>query len=400
MTVPDWKEYLAKIYLNPSSPASFQGVDKLYHYITQKGEIQIGRNKIQKWLNNQDSYGLNKHVVRKYSRGRVLVSGIDDQWEADLADMTYYADKNDGYKYLLVVIDVFSRYAWVQTIKDKKASSIVAAFENIIADYNKPRRLRTDGATDFSSKPFQKLLNSFDRPVVHVVTHNEVQANFVERFIKTLKTKISRYIIQTNNMKYIDVLPKIVDSYNNTWHSGIRSEPINVNWKNAKRLWWQMYWPKKNLNSDEIKLKKEQLKIKKEEILLKKEQKETKKKTKIKKKNIFKLKVEDKVRITTRREKFQREYDTRWTGEIFKISNRFIRQGQGLYRIVDWFDEPVAGTFYERELQRVHVDDTKEWKIEKVIKSRKKGQELYIKWLFWPKKFNSWITKQAYKNYK
>ena len=76
------------------------------------------------------------------------------------------------------------------------------------------------------------------------MTHNEKQANYVERFIKTIKNKIFKYMVEKNSPRYIEVLPKIVHSYNRTWHSGIRSEPINVNKTNEKQLWWQMYWPK------------------------------------------------------------------------------------------------------------------------------------------------------------
>ena len=75
--------------------------------------------------------------------------------------------------------------------------------------------------------------------ITHFVTHNEKQANYVERFIKTIKNKIFKYVVEKNSPRYIEVLPKIVHSYNR-----IRSEPINVNKTNEKQLWWQMYWPK------------------------------------------------------------------------------------------------------------------------------------------------------------
>ena len=72
------------------------------------------------------------------------------------------------------------------------------------------------------------------------------QANYVERFIKTIKSKIYRYIVQQNTPRYIDILPKLVKSYNNSWHSGIQAIPSQVMKKNEKELWWQMYWPKEN----------------------------------------------------------------------------------------------------------------------------------------------------------
>ena len=158
-------------------------------------------------------------LLREIFKDCVIVSGIDDQFDADLASFISYANDNDGYKYLLVVIDIFSRYAWVEPIKDKTANEIVQAFNKIISEGRIPRRLRTDGATDFTSKKFQDYVKS--KKIVHFTTHGVKQANYVERFIKTIKSKIYRYIVQQNTPRYIDILPKLVKSYNNSWHSGI-----------------------------------------------------------------------------------------------------------------------------------------------------------------------------------
>ena len=127
-------------------------------------------------------------------------------------------------------------------MKDKTATQIVDAFDKILSEGRIPKHLRSDAAKDFTSDKFQKYVR--EQKIVHFVTHNEKQANYVERFIKTLKSKISQYMIEKNTRRYIDVLQKIVTSYNHTWHSGIRSEPVNVNKQNEKQLWWQMYWPK------------------------------------------------------------------------------------------------------------------------------------------------------------
>ena len=175
-------------------------------------------------------------LKRKFQHGRVIVAGIDDQFDADLASLVYNADDNDGYKYLLVVIDIFSRYAWVEPLKDKTASQIVNVFDKILSGGRIPKRLRTDAVKAFTSEKFQTFVRG--KNIVHFVTHNEKQANYVERFIKTLKSQLSKYMIEKNTHRYIDVLQKIVTSYNHTWHSGIRSEPVNVNKQNEKQLWW------------------------------------------------------------------------------------------------------------------------------------------------------------------
>ena len=251
-TAATWREYLKKIHFNPKNPGSFEGVDKLYKQAKKDGQFKISRSKLKKWLQNQQSYTLHRRVNRNFKRGKVLVEVIDDQFDADLASMSDYEKSNDGYKYLLVVIDIFSRYAWIEPLKNKTADSIVRAFNKILSEGRQPQRLRTDAAMDFTSKKFQNLLK--DQNINHFTTHNEKQANYVERLIKTIKNKIRRYMSEKRTERYIDVLKNIVISYNNTWHSGIQSEPINVTKENERKLWWQMYWPDmKKLKSEKKK---------------------------------------------------------------------------------------------------------------------------------------------------
>ena len=126
--------------------------------------------------------------------------------------------------------------------------------------------------------------------IPHFTTHSEKQANYVERFIKTIKGRIWRHIRATNSRRYIDVLPKLVDSYNKSWHTGIHSELINVTKDNESKLWWQMYWPKLEQNT-----------------FTKKDSDKKNKKSKY----LFAFKVGDKVRISHLHSSFQREYDVK-----------------------------------------------------------------------------------------
>ena len=89
----------------------------------------------------------------------------------------------------------------------------------------------------------------------------------------------------------------------------------------------------------------------------------------------YTFKIGDRVQATFLRRPFQREYDTRWSGEIFKISRRLMRQGQPIYKLVDWYNKPVRGTFYQKELQKVEVSDDDMFKIEKVIKYKGRGNK-------------------------
>jgi hypothetical protein len=129
----DWKSYLSLIYFNPKSPASYAGPGKLYRYVKSDGKFKIGMHRIRKWLQDQESYSLTRGARRKYDRSRVIVEGIDSQWDMDLIDMVDLAYKIDGYKYLLVAIDICSRFAFCQAMKSKKAINVVEALRAILS---------------------------------------------------------------------------------------------------------------------------------------------------------------------------------------------------------------------------------------------------------------------------
>ena len=96
-----------------------------------------------------------------------------------------------------------------------------------------------------------------------------------------------------------------------------------------------------------------------------------------------------------------REYSQKWTGELFKIDTRFRREGIPVYTILDWDGERVDGTFYEPELQPVTIDPTTEYRVEKILKRRvrNKRKEVLVRWLHWPKKYDSWIPEADVKDY-
>lgn len=358
----NWEKYLEEIYFDPSHPGSFQNPQSLYKVIKKEKKFKITLKEIKNWLSTKNTYTLNKFVKRTFERNRVIVGGIDDQWDADLASFYSYRDTNDNFSYLLCVIDIFSRFAWIEPLKNKTANEIKKAFQKILSEGRKPLRLRTDAATDFTSKIFQNLVKS--KGFIHFTTHNEKQANYVERFIKTIKNKIYRYMTSKNTTRYIDVLSDIVNSYNNTWHSGIQSEPKNVNKQNEKQLWYQMYWPKKyNSNA-------------KNKIIH------------------YSLDIGDKVRMLHAKEALDREYGKNWTTEIFIVKKRFTRQGLPIYKLKDWLGENVKGTFYEQELQKTEGSDEDFFKVDKILKYKGRGQnkKALVSFLDWPKKFNQWIS--------
>ena len=140
-----WEDYLKSIYYDPAQPASFAGPQKLYRAVQQQGKYKIGIHKIRRFLHNQEAYSLHKPVRRRFQRNHVISAGIDDVWMADLFDMTQYADDNQGYKYVLLVIDTFSKYVWLRPLKRKTGEEVSEAFADIFNTSGRtPAKLMTD----------------------------------------------------------------------------------------------------------------------------------------------------------------------------------------------------------------------------------------------------------------
>lgn len=365
---PEQNVYLTQMYLNPRHPASFQSPAEVYHAVKNEGRYQLTHEQIRRWIQNQEGYSKNKKVNRQFQRNRVVVGGIDDQWDADLGSFYGISAENDGVKYFLAVIDIFSRYAWVRPLHDKTAKSIAAAFQDILNEGRKPDRLRTDAATDFTSITFQTLCTQ--NKVRHFTTHGEKQANYVERFIQTLKTRIYKYMNEGNVTRYIDVLQDFVHSYNNSYHSGIQMEPAYVNSTNENKLWWQMYLPDEFFSNTP-----------------------PPKRPKV----TYRFNVDDTVRITYTPSGFNRKYDQKWSSEIFKVAERFHRYHIPIYKVKDLNEEILKGTFYQSELQHVDYLPEATFKIEKILKYKGRGRKkkALVKWLDWPSRFNQWIDASA-----
>ena len=230
---------LARVYLDPSHPASFGGVDVVYRAIKEQGETDISRKNVQDWLSQQDVYTLHKPARRRYKRSRVIVSGINAQFQADLADVQNLSRYNKGYKYLLTCIDVFSKYAWTVPLKTKTGQELVKAFQTILSSGRKPNKLQTDQGKEFVNEHFQKFLR--DKNIHFFTTNSGLKASVVERYNRTLKNKMYRYFTAKNTLRYIDVLPKLVSSYNKTYHRSIKMAPIQVTKKNEAKVWDILY---------------------------------------------------------------------------------------------------------------------------------------------------------------
>ena len=135
---------------------------------------------------------------------------------------------NKGFRFLLCVIDIFSKYAWVIPLKGKKGVSVVNAFQKILdKSKRKPNKIWVDKGSEFYNSSFKKWLKDNDIEMYSI--HNEGKSVVAERFIKALKTKIYKYTTSVSKKAYISKLDDtVVDEYNNTYHRTIKMKPADV----------------------------------------------------------------------------------------------------------------------------------------------------------------------------
>ena len=182
----------------------------------------------KKYENNERlAEKLHKTIIRKFKKRTVLSGSKDNIWGADLADMRLISKFNKGIRFLLCVIDIFSKYAWVVPLKDEKGASIVDAFQKILKESDrKPNKIWVDKGSEFYNNSFKKWLKDNDIEMYSI--HNEGKSVVAERFIRTLKTKIYKYMTSISKNVYIDKLDDMVNEYNNTYRRTIKMKPVEV----------------------------------------------------------------------------------------------------------------------------------------------------------------------------
>ena len=156
------------------------------------------------WIQNL-SNELHRPIRRNFPKRRVISYGIDKIWSADLVEMGKFSKWNKGTRYLLMTIDVFSKYGWIRPLKDKKGKTVTDAFKSIIVK-RKQKMLWTDFGKEFYNSDFKSLLNKHD---IHLYsTENLEKGSVIERWNRTMKGKLWKMFSANNNTVYFDKLDK------------------------------------------------------------------------------------------------------------------------------------------------------------------------------------------------
>jgi hypothetical protein len=290
---------------------------------------------------------LTKPAPKQFTRRRTIVLGNNDIWTADIVDYSRLAKVNKGFKYLLCVMDIYSRFAFVFPLKDKKGSSIITCFKKL-KDYG--RNLWVDKGGEFLGNDFKKFCKDNDINIYH--TYGDSKAVYIERFNRTLKQKINNYFIENNTDRYIDTLTDIVEEYNNTRHSTTKQTPNDIYY--GDKIPHVVYYTGGSEKP--------------------------------------KYKVGDYVRISRVKGVFEKGYAPKWSKEVFKIVGVDKQQDPIMYQLEDQQQEQIQGKFYEPELQKTDLKDFA--MIEKKIRSRTVNgvKQYYVKYDGYSDKFNEWIN--------
>lgn len=244
---------LKNIYLSPENPAGYSHPYKLWQ-AANKINSKITLDMVKTWLETRDSYTLYRKANQHFRRRKVIVSGVGIQFQADLLDFAPIKKENRGNRYLMTTIDCFSRKATAIPMKKKDEASSLKALKKTFQQMGKPKKLQTDKGSEFINKKVKKYLKDNKIHLFHSST--KIKASIVERFNRTLRTKIIKYIAENKTLTYINILDDLLKSYNNSIHSTLEKyTPNQVSKKNEDEIFEIQYRDYLNERSKKFKFK-------------------------------------------------------------------------------------------------------------------------------------------------
>ena len=345
----DFKTY----YNDPKFTGSFSGKNNFFNAI--KKENPLARRKdVFNYLKTDDAYTLHKPTKKPRRYRRIYTKGISYLYQLDLCDLSALSKENKGYKWIINVIDTFSKKLWSFKTKNKRGKTITNALKSLLTQ-NRPKKCETDGGTEFLNRDFLSLLKRLKVKIYNV--YSDRKCAIVERVNRTLKTRMYRAFTARGSHVWYDILDQLVDGYNNSHHRSIKRTPNEVNRSNEAEV-RAILFPR------EIRLGRPRFKL------------------------------NDSVRITRKKSIFQKGYQQTWSYEVFNISE--IKNSNPItYAIRDYNSQPIKGSFYFEELQLIDKSSGI-FPIERLLRKRRsQGRVQYlVKYIGYSDIFNSWVDQQ------
>lgn len=345
---------LKKNWVDVKKPYAYSGVSKIRYYLGKEKSIKD----IQNELSGIRTYTLHKEKKKIPYFNPYFIYNINQQWQMDICYPPNQPSHNSGFKYILCVLDVFSRKLVIEKIKSKDGKTVFNAFMNIRNTFNSyPETILSDKGGEFMNIHFKKFCKSEN--IKQMFSYNDTKAPHVERAQRSFQTILYKILEERQTMNYIDALSSSIEIYNNRVNRVTGFSPNEA-------------YKKKNHDLVRSNLEKYY-------------------NTSLKNKKNPKFGAGDFVRIHAKSNVFQRGYQPQFTEEVFKIKKVLTNLPHPRY-IIETSDssEVIKGSFYEREITKASHD---EFKIEKILKKRKRGSkiEYFVKWVGYPENRNSWI---------
>ena len=341
-------DILHDIYYDVRNPGGFASVKKLSE------ASGLSQRDVKAWLKGQDTYTLHTMARINYPTRAYVVHDIDEQWQADLVDVSFMARGNQGHHFILTVIDLFSRYGWARPLKTKHGREVAKAFRSIFLEKRIPKRIQTDQGKEFENRWVRQLFDEYGIELFSI--KSAVKAATVERFNRTIKTRMWKYFTAKFTTKWMAVLPDLIHAYNHSVHRMIKRRPVDVGPDDV----------------DEMRAERQQRK------------KPFQGKTDIR--------LGDKVRISKVKSVFAKGYLPNWTEEIFIVSEINDKFTPRMYKLKDYSGQVIDGSFYREEIEPITKEDDV-YLIERVIRRQQRDGERWalVKWLGYPASMNSWV---------
>jgi hypothetical protein len=317
---PELDEHLSSLWYDLKKPSAFSGLNKLYGAVTEE-KLPYTKLQVKNWLLAQPSYSINYPKRYKFKRNKTLSYGINWLWQMDLAHMPDLKFATRNHIWLLVCIDVFSRKLFVRPMKNKSGQTVAQNLRDIFAN-DSCTLAQTDEGLEFYNKHVADVFKEYN--VAHYSVNSVMKASLCERAIRTLKSRIYKYITKYGKKRsYLEDLPMIVESINNTKHSSHGFVPNEVSLKNQEVVFEKLY-PNFYKQRKQVPL----------------------------------LKVGDKVRISKLRQVFAKGYRATYTEDVFTVSTVLSTRDPPVYKLKDANNMEILGVFYASELLKVPDEKT------------------------------------------
>ena len=384
-TPANLNSYLASRYYDPSKPGSLSGPEAFYQGLKKTARYKISRKQVRNFLLTQDNFVTHRranYIVKPMRK--IIASKVDQVWSTDLCLFTspQFVSANEGYKYVLVIVDVLSKYADAAAIKTKSPIDVVKGFEEIFARGRIPKCLQSDRGTEYYGSVVKKMYEKYG--IFHYSSHSSFKAANSEIFIGNFKSKLYKIFQQNSSFNFISHIRDVIDGINHSHNSALPKGmcPLDVTEDNEEEVFDYIFLsPKEYIRPITAALAKRKHS-----------------------RPPFKYKVGSYCNISYLRKTFQRRYHSHFSNEIFRIYKRVYHQNIPTYYLEDLMNEPLEGAFAQNDLAPVLYDKDKYLHpIDRIVKKRfnkdTKQTEVLVHFYNWPDKFDLWLPEKQVVSY-